>query len=203
MTTTTPGELTVDSEPGARTRLTEAVRGLATRASAADAERAMKFVGPSLLCIGAIVILLGWYGAAHTTRVFLQIPYLISGGLLGLGLMFAGGFLYFARWITDLLDETRRQAASAETNAARTADALERIETLLRDGALTAMAAPVTEVESGARVAPTAAPVALVATAKGTMAHRPDCRLVTGRETHAVPAGSDMGRCQICRPPIT
>lgn len=204
MTTTTPGELTVDAEPGARTRLTEAVRGLATRASAADAERAMKFVGPSLLCVGAIVILLGWYGAANTTRVFLQIPYLISGGLFGLGLMFAGGFLYFARWITDLLNETRRQAASAEANAARTADALERIETLLRDGAVAVAAVPVAEVEPSVPVTPSAAPtVPLVATAKGTMVHRPDCRLVAGRETHAVPAGSDLGRCQICRPPIT
>ena len=136
--------------------------------------------------------------------MFLQIPYLISGGLFGLGLMFAGGFLYFARWITDLLDETRRQATSAEANAARTADALERIETLLRDGALTAAATPVGEVEPSAPVTPSAAPtVALVATAKGTMAHRPDCRLVDGRKTHAVPAGSDLGRCQICRPPIT
>ena len=133
MTTTTPAELTVDSEAGSGRRLSDAVRGLATRASAADAERVIKFVGPSLLCIGAIVILLGWYGAAHTTRVFLQIPYLISGGLFGLGLMFAGGFLYFSRWITDLLDETRRQAADAEASAARTADALERIEALLRD----------------------------------------------------------------------
>lgn len=199
MTTTTPAELTVDSEAGSGRRLSDAVRGLATRASAADAERVMKFVGPSLLCIGAIVILLGWYGAAHTTRVFLQIPYLISGGLFGLGLMFAGGFLYFSRWITDLLDETRRQAADAEASAARTADALERIEALLRDAAPTAAAPHVAD-----HVAAPAMPVAaLVATAKGTMAHRLDCRLVAGRETHAVPAGSEMGRCQICRPPIS
>ncbi len=201
MTTTTPAELTADSEPGARTRLTEAVRGLATRASAADAERALKLLGPTLLSVGAIVILLGWYGAAHTTRVFLQIPYLISGGLFGLGLMFAGGFLYFSRWVTDLLDETRRQAADAEARAARTADALARIETLLRDGMVTSVGADTTTPPMA--VPPTAGPaVALVATAKGTMAHRSDCRLVVGRETHAVAPGSTMGRCQICRPPI-
>ena len=101
----------------------------------ADADRALRVAGPVLLPTGAIVILLGWYGAANTTRVFLQIPYLISGGLLGLGLMFAGGFLYFARWLTDLLDETRQQAGEAHATAERTAVALERIEALLRGGA--------------------------------------------------------------------
>ena len=32
--------------------------------------------------LGVVFVLLAWYGAAHTTRVFEQIPYMISGGLL-------------------------------------------------------------------------------------------------------------------------
>lgn len=199
MTTATAGDVPVAEagDTGARSRLTHAVRGLATRASRADADRAMRFAGPVLLPTGAIVILLGWYGAAHTTRVFLQIPYLISGGLLGLGLMFAGGFLYFARWLTDLLDDTRRQAADARTSAERTASALERIEALLEQGAVQPPAPASSSTPAGARVPA----VGLVATAKGSMAHRPDCRLVVGRDVHPVSPDTSMKRCQICRPP--
>ncbi|WP_436795845.1 hypothetical protein [Actinospongicola halichondriae] len=177
--------------PGAGDRLHDAVRGLATRASRPDADRLLRLAGPVLLPTGAILILLGWYGAANTTRVFLQIPYLISGGLLGLGLMFAGGFLYFARWLTDLLDETRARADAAEASAERTALALERIEQSLRD------------VRSGASArADVAVTVDLVATAKGSMAHRRDCRLVAGRAVHDVTFDGTLGRCQICRPPV-
>ncbi len=192
----------VGATPGARDRLTDAVRNLATRASRADADRALRVAGPILLPTGAIIILLGWYGAANTTRVFLQIPYLISGGLLGLGLMFAGGFLYFARWLTDLLDETRRQAGAAQETSERTALALERIETLLRErDELIAAPAPVTDVDPTGVVAHATAD--LVATVKGTMAHRPECRLVRGRDVRPVQLDGALGRCQICRPPLS
>ena len=177
-------------------RLGEAVRQLATRASRPDAERALRIAGPVLLPTGAIVILLGWYGAANTTRVFLQIPYLISGGLLGLGLMFAGGFLYFARWLTDLLEESRRSTERAQETADRTALALERIERLLeqRPAVVTADAGPMP--------APAAVDAGqLVVTDKGSMVHRPECRLVAGRHTRAVETTAGLGRCQICRPP--
>ena len=193
MTTTAPS-ITTTSEPPSTNRFADAVRQLATRASRPEAERVLRLAGPVLLPTGAIVILLGWYGAANTTRVFLQIPYLISGGLLGLGLMFAGGFLYFSRWITDLLDESRRTAAQAQEIAERTAVALERIERLLEERALPA--------EPAARVAAPTAAAPLVATERGSMLHRPDCRLVAGRPVR--PASTDEGlrRCQVCRPPI-
>ena len=42
----------------------------------------------------------GRWGAAHTGHVYEQTDYLISGGLLGLGLIFIGGFLYFGYWMT-------------------------------------------------------------------------------------------------------
>ena len=202
MTTTSPAVTTTSSN-----RLGDAVRQLATRASQADAERYLRLAGPVLLPTGAIVILLGWYGAANTTRVFLQIPYLISGGLLGLGMMFAGGFLYFARWITDLLDESRRTAEVAHATAERTADALERIERLLEEQTLTTAAATA---PTAARppAAPTAAAssatgaAVLVATEKGSMAHRPSCRLVADRPTRVVDPAEGLRRCQVCRPPI-
>lgn len=44
-----------------------------------------------LLACGVAFVLLGWYGAAHTNILTEQIPYLISGGLLGLGLIVVAG----------------------------------------------------------------------------------------------------------------
>lgn len=193
MTTTT----TTPAAAQSRGRLGDAIRDLATRASRPDAERVLRVAGPVLIPTGAIVILLGWYGAANTTRVFLQIPYLISGGLLGLGLMFAGGFLYFARWMTDLLDEARRNADQARETADRTAHALERIEGLLRDRPLAAPVAAATRPAAAPPGAPT-----LVVTEKGSMVHRPDCRLVADRPTHPADPAAGLRRCQICRPPV-
>jgi hypothetical protein len=193
MTATAPPVTAAAEQPSSTSRLADAVRNLATRASRPEAERVLRLAGPVLLPTGAIVILLGWYGAANTTRVFLQIPYLISGGLLGLGLMFAGGFLYFARWITDLLDESRRTAAEAHEVAERTAVALERIERLLEERAVTV---------TSERPAAAAEAASLVATERGSMLHRPDCRLVTGRPTRPATAGEGLRRCQICRPPV-
>lgn len=46
-----------------------------------------------LLVLGAVLVMLGWYGTAYTNIFTEQIPYLISGGLLGLGLIVVAGFL--------------------------------------------------------------------------------------------------------------
>ena len=169
-------------------RLAKAVQALRTRATASEAERWFKLAGPVLMPLGALVILLAWYGAANTTRVFLQIPYLISGGLFGLGLMFVGSFVYFARWMNDLLDASRGQAAEARALAERSAAALERIEHLLAQQAGGAAAA-----------LPTGA---LVTTANGKLVHTADCRLVAGRDTTRLSdeeayAGEP---CQVCNP---
>ena len=170
-------------------RLARAVQALRTRATAGEAERWFKLAGPVFIPLGALVIVLGWYGASQTTRVFLQIPYLISGGLLGLGLMFVGGFVYFARWLNDILDESRGQAAEARTIAERSLTALERIEHLLAQQSGSADA-----VEDGA----------FVATANGKMVHTTDCRLVEGREITVLSDDEARQRdpCQICEPAL-
>ena len=68
----------------------------------------MLLIGAGLMPLGVLVILLGWYGAAHTPYVFEQVPYLISGGVLGLALVVAGGLLYFGYLLTRLAIEQRR-----------------------------------------------------------------------------------------------
>jgi hypothetical protein len=180
--------------PAREARFTAAVQRLRTRASGAAVERWFRVAGPVLMPLGALMVVLAWWGSANTTRVFLQIPYLISGAILGLGFMFVGGFVYFARWQTDLIEAVRTESRRAEEAERRTVAALERIESLLQTTA--------------APMAPTAPPPVdpsvdgLVVTPHGKLVHLADCRLVDGRA--AQPVGpddlTDRGVCRICLP---
>src|SRR5438552_1363751 len=106
-------------------RLREGVRGLGrSRDMGQRLERGLLIAGSVLLPLGVILILLGWYGASHTPWLFEQIPYALSGGILGLGLIFAGGFLYFGYWLTRVVKENRRQTELL-------VDALSRLEVMM------------------------------------------------------------------------
>lgn len=175
-------------------RLADAVAQLRAAGRRFRLERHLHWIGGVLVPLGVMLVILGWYGASHTSRVYLQIPYLISGGLLGVGCIFAGGFFYFAHWMTHLVQDGRREAQEARAMASRTVAALERIEALLRDGAA---AGPVSAPrgEAGA---------ALVATPKGRLAHRPDCSMVAGRRDVRTLNGNASGLepCRICQPEL-
>ena len=58
--------------------------------------KVLRVVGALLLPLGISAIITGWYGASHTGKIYEQNAYLISGGILGLAFVFAGGFLYFS-----------------------------------------------------------------------------------------------------------
>jgi hypothetical protein len=73
-----------------------------------------QLAGAVLPLLGLLSILVAWYGVSHTARTWRQTPYVVSGGLLGLGLIFLGGFSYFAFWLTKLVQETRQQTAVLE-----------------------------------------------------------------------------------------
>jgi hypothetical protein len=87
-----------------------------------DVRQIMLVVGSTLMGLGIVAIVLGWYGAAHSSFLFQEIPYLISGGLLGVALVAGGGFLFFGAWLIRLIEEYRRSA----THMARTLDNLDR-----------------------------------------------------------------------------
>ncbi|HET7722619.1 MAG TPA: hypothetical protein VFK43_21820, partial [Acidimicrobiales bacterium] len=153
-------------------RLSAGVRDLRTRRGSLNlSERTLMLLAGIVAPTGIVLVLLGWWGAAHTPNLFEQVPYLISGGLLGLGLVFLGSFFYFAHWLTELVKEHRTQSAAV-------VDAIGRLEeALARAGA--------TWHVNGSSPAPTApavdGEVALVATERGTMAHRPECVVVAGK----------------------
>jgi hypothetical protein len=92
-------------------------------------EQILLIAAAILFPLGLIFILLGWDGAAHNGHTYAQIDYLISGGMFGLGLSVAGGFMYFGYWLSRQLGESRRQSALVQ-------QAMQRLEDLL-DAALT------------------------------------------------------------------
>ena len=166
--------------------LRKAVSGLRTRAGSINLERAMLTAGAILLPLGIVAIGLGWFGASRSPYEFEQIPYLISGGLLGVAFVIMGGFLYFGYWLTTMVQEQRAQSQ-------RLLDVLDRLEARL--GAEPVGAPQDTRKGSTRRTAGT-----LVATEHGSMYHRPDCvvvkdasgvRRVTGNEPNLEP-------CALC-----
>jgi hypothetical protein len=167
-------------------RLRISVSRLRSRSGGPSMERWLMIVGAGLVVIGVPVIILGWYGASHTPYVFEQVPYLISGGLLGLALAVVGGLFYFAYWITRQIQETRRQSD-------QTREALSEIRDLLAGGVISATSATSAKASGNG---------AFVATEKGTMFHRPDCVVVAGREDlHNVePGAAGLEPCKICEP---
>jgi hypothetical protein len=56
-------------------------------------------VAGTFIVVGLAAILLGYLGASRSIVVAEQIPFLISGGLLGLGLTIVGGCAFFVHWI--------------------------------------------------------------------------------------------------------
>jgi hypothetical protein len=193
MTSTTAAEITVERDAAERQRsLASAVRDLRTRAGSDDGARAMLVAGGILVPLGFILILLGWSGASHTVNLYEQIPYSISGGMLGLGLIFAGGFCYFAYWLTQLVYATRRDAADTRM-------ILERIEEVLTANAAVSSVATAPAATKATAVADSKP---FLATATGTMYHRPDCPSVAGRDGLRKVSGTeaDLQPCRICEP---
>jgi len=173
---------------GRVSRLRASLASVRSRGNRMPVERILAFIGAGLVAVGIPLIILGWYGAAHTPYTFEQIPYMISGGLLGLALTVLGGLFYFAYWLTRQVHETRRQSDQTEA-------VYRRIEALLSSNG------------HGSAGSVTAAPPApktaeFVTTSRGTMFHRPDCVVVKGRSDLKSVSGDEKGLkpCKICDP---
>jgi hypothetical protein len=175
------------SASGRMSRLSEQVRTIRTRAAGANLDRFMLILGGILMPLGVVLIILGWAGAARTPLAIEQNDYLISGGILGLALVFAGGFVYFSYWQTIRIRESRSQAKEL-------ADALARVETLLAGGTVTT--------DDGAIVAAARPAQSFVATPNGSIFHRGDCAAVSGRDDlkSVDPETTRLKPCRICTP---
>jgi hypothetical protein len=163
--------------------LKEGMSSFHSRALNITSEGLLLTCGALCLPIGIIVIILGWVGAAHTSHVFEQNDYLISGGLLGLGLVFVGGFLYFGYWMT-------RQLRATEAGTQQTLRALARLEDQRASEAI-----------SSSNLSPAAA--VLVVTEHGHMLHRTTCPAVADRSVRIVQGEDEIAGyqpCTVCDP---
>lgn len=101
---------------------------LRSRGSTTSAEQRLLLAGAVLMPVGLVLILMGYLGASGTTELSSQVPYLISGGVLGLGCTIVGAALflryslarYLRFWLLRLIYEQH-------TTANRQIDALERL----------------------------------------------------------------------------
>ena len=154
--------------------------------------------GAVCMPLGIVVISLGWYGTAHSHYDYDQRTYLISGGILGLGIIFVGGFLYFGAWLAkaaaDQRDSSRQLAEALQTLA----DVVTRQTGAARNGA---------NGSSGGNGSDTAVVESeLVFAGGGATVHRRDCPLVGSRDdlrpvdVHAL--GADPQLCRVCRPTL-
>jgi hypothetical protein len=110
-------------------RLTEGVDELHVPEPSADAESLLLKLGVALPLIGVVLILIAYWNASGSKFVADQVPMLISGGVLGLGLAIIGLGLFLrfslARllrfWLARLIVEQQEQTD-------RVVEALARIE---------------------------------------------------------------------------
>src|SRR5205823_6342435 len=106
----------------------------------------------------------------------------------GAAFVFAGGFFYFAYWLSKQLQEHRDQARQSQALAARTISSLERMELVMRQGFGVASTDEV-----------------LLVTGSGTMVHRPSCTQLKGKEDvrPAAPGEEELRACPVCQPDMT
>ncbi len=139
-------------------------------------------LGLGFALVGFLFIVLAWNGAASLDYTQGQIPYLISGGVSGLGLIVLGAALVIA-------ESNRRDRALLE----------QRLDEM------TATLARLSPVATGAAAATAALPAGSVVAGRSSY-HRPDCRLAEGRGEEADVLARERAEaegltpCRVCKP---
>lgn len=145
-------------------------------------------IGVGFIGLGFLAIFIAWNGAAAKDCPECQIPYLISGGATGIGLIVIGCALM-------LFEAARRDRAHAD---ARTRELIETLH-----GGLPNAPAVVSEAPTGSiPVIPSNGNMVVVGRSSF---HRTDCRLVEGKEdlvyaTKTEAQEQGLQPCRICEP---
>jgi len=149
--------------------------------------------GGVLMPFGIFAICLGWYGSAHAHYEYDQNVYLISGGVLGLGLVFLGGFLYFGAWLARIATDQKQASAQLTDAMLALADVIAvRQRTQLGEVAPTETTSTLS---NGSE---------LVTAGSNTTVHRRDCALIASRPdlNDYVPDGGVVTTCRVCKPDL-
>jgi len=151
-------------------------------------------VGAIVLPLGIAVIILGWAGAAHGRVDQQQIPYLISGGILGLALVIIGCFFYWAHWLYRIYDQADLQH---QESMREQAEFHRQLLAAVGGGRIAAATDLGTAAADGAAAS-------YVATPTGSNVHLPDCAIVANRSEHlrqiSRAEAETMKPCRICEP---
>lgn len=141
---------------------------------------------PRLLAAGILffagigIVMAGWYGTATTNILSQQIPFIVSGGFLGLGLIIAGAVF-----------------ASAHVTESRT----ERMRRELLDAI---GSAPLVEGTPGANGKRTAGTGTVFALEGGHSYHLAGCPIIEGKTTRETTAraavSGGLAMCKLCGP---
>lgn len=105
------------SEASPVDQLESGVGGLRVPEPRADRESLLLKAGFAVAAVGLVLIIVGYVGAAGTLNVGEQVPYLLSGGILGLALVAIGMTLVmryslarlFRFWLARLVHEHQAQ----------------------------------------------------------------------------------------------
>lgn len=134
-----------------------------------------------LICIvaGFTAITLGWNGSASRACIDCQMPYLLSGGFGGLGLVVFGSALL-------IVSGLRAERMHLQQTIEESTPAISAAEPKL------------------AKAASGASPNGSVVVGRSTY-HRPDCRLVQGKDDLDLvsveqAAASGLSACRVCNP---
>lgn len=144
------------------------------------------YLGAALVVAGGVILYLGYNGAATNPVVQAQMPYVISGGLLGLGLMALGGIAVAVHVILQVQADFRTELSAMRESMEQLSEAMSH--QLFRD------------------TAPSSNGYATVLVTRGaTSFHREDCRLVQRAEHLKALPREEADRegltpCRICKP---
>ena len=143
-------------------------------------ENARTLVSVGLLAAGVVFVMLGWYGAAHTNILTEQIPYLISGGLLGLGLIIVAGFMASSALLERRTEQLRRDLI----------DAMRMM--------------PAGESGSNGSAVRASGSATVYALSDGHSYHLGGCPIIEGKDTRALGVreaiGAGLAPCKLCGP---
>lgn len=150
------------------------------------------WLGWILIGAGALVMLLGYLGVSREALPGKQIPYLVSGGVGGMFLAVLGAYFLGTQ-------ELRRDSGRL--------DRLEQMVEELHRALLRLPDAPDVSAANGraAGATPPAEPARrVVAVEGGELFHRPDCRIVRGKDaepmTPAAARKAGLKACPACQP---
>jgi hypothetical protein len=143
-------------------------------------------VGLACIGLGLIAIGVAWNGAAGKDYAQGQIPYLISGGGIGIGLIILGAALI-------VVENNRRDRMHIETQLRELNHAVGRLANALGSGAIGG--------GNGSPSGPGGGPLVALGS---TSYHRADCRLAEGKDLALAPVSvaqaEGLNPCRICRP---